>query len=199
MANPNAVVGWVERLIPPLDAPGRRIGPCGRVVYFSDGACLAINPADPDSEAIARTIDGASQEKQPVYIETDPGSRYLQRLLLPAVGKPALLRERDNGVEVLLAASGARFHLERRHSDFCDYQRLLRARDPLVVTFEVSGAIIDLRNFRPGPDGDLPMRRRKGIFSLDWPRRPQFHRRTRRRNRYIAAGAAATIDFDWKR
>ncbi|MFN0025343.1 MAG: hypothetical protein ACKVS5_15745 [Parvularculaceae bacterium] len=200
MANPHAVVGWVERLIPPLDAPARRLGPRGRVVYFADGHCLAINPADPASEAIAHAIDSASRVKQPVYIEIDPGSGYLRRLLIPAVGRPARLRERDDGVEILLAASRARYLLKRAHTDFSDYRRLLRARDPLVVTYEDGGAIVDLRQFRPGPDGDLPPRRRNGIFALGWPRRPAFRRATRRgRGRHIAAGAAATIDFDWKR
>jgi hypothetical protein len=166
MPDPNAIVGWVERLIPPVGEP-KRDEARGRVVSFANGRSVAFDPADPKAEALARVIDSASRLKRPVYIEVDPRSGYVKRLLLPDLSQPGEVRARDGGLDVLLKESHAIRRLDRAHPDFADFEKLLRGRDWLIVTPD-GGDIIDVRGFRPGPDGDLPPKLRKPPFFVEW-------------------------------
>lgn len=167
MPNPNAVVGWVERLIPPVGEPKRGDERQGRVLSFADGRSVAFDPADAKAEALARVIDSASRLKRPVYIEVDPASGYVRRLLLPDVSRPREIRPTDGGVDVLLEQSHAIRRLNRAHPDFAEFEKLLRGKDWLIVTPD-GRDIIDVRTFKPGPDGDLPPKLRRPPFFLEW-------------------------------
>ncbi len=172
MPDPKAIVGWVERLIPPLS---EKIGGDqkrgderqGRVISFAGGRSVAFDPADPRAEALARVIDSASRLKRPVYIEVDPQSGFLKRLLLPDVSRPGEIRPVDGGLDVLLEKSHAIRRLDRAHPDFAEFEKLLRGKNWLIVTPD-GGDIIDVRGFRPGPDGDPPPKLRRPPFFLEW-------------------------------
>jgi len=158
MPNPNAIVGRVLRLDPPLVARPRG----ERGVIFGDNQRARLDPNDTKSEGLARILDGMSKLGRPVYLETNPGTGFVKRLLLPDVSRVARIAPRDDGsLDVLLELSHAIRRLKKEFSDFAAFSERLKEAErdrttPLIVTFEDDGTIIDVRGFRPGPDGDLP-------------------------------------------
>ena len=157
MPNPNAFVGRVLRLSPPEARPGEE-----RSVILGDDRRFALDPADPKSEGLARVLEGVAKLARPVYLEREPTTGFVRRLLLPDVSRVARVSTLpDDSLAVLLEMSHARRTLQKGSPDFAAFGQLLREAErngamPLIVTFEDDGTIIDVRVFRPGPDGDPP-------------------------------------------
>jgi Glutaminase len=158
MPNPNALVGRILRLDPSFEEKQRG----ERAVILSDDRRAKLDPNDPRSEGLARVLDGAAKLGRPVYLEIDPGTGFIRRLLLTDVSRVARLQTLDDGsLGVLLEMSHAIRTLKIGNPDFAAFAERLREAErnrktPLMVTFEDDGTIIDVRGFRPGPDGDLP-------------------------------------------
>jgi len=157
MPNPNAIVGRVLRLEPSTEANVRG----ERAVILGGDQRARLDPNDAKSAGFARILEGLARLARPVYLEINPATGFIKRFLIPDVSRVARFFPRDDGsLDVLLEMSHAIRRLNKGSSDFANFSELLRnsERDTtaLIVTFEVDGTIIDVRGFRPGPDGDLP-------------------------------------------
>ena len=85
MPNPNAIVGRVLRLDPPLDdRPGGE-----RAVIFHDDRRARLDPNNKNSAGLARILENMGKLGRPVYLESDPGTGFVKRLLLPDVSRVA--------------------------------------------------------------------------------------------------------------
>jgi hypothetical protein len=163
MPNPNAVVSSVIRLEPPLDRAPDDLLRAGRSlsVELEGGRRVRLDPADPRSAGFAQILDGLSKQRLPVYVEFDPGTLGITRLLIPHVTRIVGIRPIDDGVlGVDLERSHARHVLRRGAPDFDDLDRqlrdALRTGAPLILTENDAHEIIDVRAYTPGPEGPLP-------------------------------------------
>lgn len=170
MPNPNAIVSQRIRLDPPLERSASEIlrSEGGLSVELDDGRRVPLSADNPSSAGFAQVLDGLSRQKLPVYLEVDPGSGAITRLLIPHVGRVYEMRPNDAGYDVELEYSHARYRLSRDQPDFADLEKQLRtaleARNRVIVTFGDANEILDIRDFMPGPDdGPLP----------NWPK-PKF-------------------------
>lgn len=169
MPNPNALVGRVERLEPTIEQRLRG----ERAVVLSGDQRANLDANDPKSEVFAHVLDGIARLGRPVYVEIDPATRAIKRLLLPDVGNVVETRALADAIGVLLDRSHAFRTLRSTNPDFRAFADLLQRSEgergtPLIITFEGDGTIIDVRAFRPGPDGDLPPFPKRPLPLLDW-------------------------------
>ena len=164
MPNPNATVSAVIRLDPPLDRAPAEILRSGRdiTVDLEGGRRVRLDPANPRSAGFAQVLDGLSKQKRLVYLEVDPASSSITRVLIPHVARVVGVRAGEDGLDVDLERSQARHVLRRGALDFDEMERLLHeslddAGGVVVLTEDDAHQIIDVRQFRPGPE--LPPRR----------------------------------------
>ena len=147
MANPNAVVSSVVQVD-------------GAAVQLGNQRRVRIDLERPGGRALVPILEGLRGLRQPVYLEIDPATSAITRLLMPYVSHVADLRPIDAGLDVRLTNSHALHVLRRGTPDFEPFERTLReaVRDGrvLIVTDDDVHDIIDVRAFTPGPDGDLP-------------------------------------------
>ena len=89
MANPNAIVSRFVRLT------GRTTGvaPEQLAIELDDGRRVRLDPQNSHSEGFARVLAGLSELRHPVYLEIDPRTDGVSRILVPAVGHVRELRE----------------------------------------------------------------------------------------------------------
>lgn len=176
MPNPNALVGRVVRLDPTFEERPRG----ERSVILGGEERARLDPADPKTDGYARVLDSAAKAGRPVYLEIDPATGLVRRLLLPDFGAVEQVKiADDDSLRVLMAHGHAVHTLRPSHEDFAAFAERLResARDrrmPLIITFERDGVIVDVRAFRPGPDGDPPPpfpEPRGPVPPLEWLRR----------------------------
>ena len=159
MPNPNAVVALVLRIDPPLDRP---LGDDRGFTIELEGERRArIEAGDRNAGGFARILDGLRQLRRPVYLEIDPTSSVITRLLIPTVTRVAGIRPIDDGVVgIELELSHARHLLRRNAPDAADLEKLLRdairTQMPVVVTETDSHEIIDVRPNTFAPDGEIP-------------------------------------------
>lgn len=163
MPNPNAVVSSVIRLGPPVDRAAAEVlsADRGQSVEIDGGRSVRLDPANPRSAGFAQILDGLSKERLPVYLEIDPATSAITRLLIPHVARVVDLHPVDDGVlGVELELSHARHLLRRSLPDFAEMEKQLREgvrnAEPLIVTEDDAHNIIDIRAFKPGPDGPPP-------------------------------------------
>ena len=95
-------------------------------VQFQGGESAFLDPSLPQSAVWADVLQSLREAGQPAYVEVDPESRVITRLLLPRALTVESITptEAGDGVEVELVISHARHFLRRDHRD---YDRLLRA------------------------------------------------------------------------
>ena len=163
MPNPNAVVSTIVRIDPPLDRPATELlrSERGLSVELQDGRRVRLDPANPRSAGFAQILDGLSKQRLPVYLEIDPATSAITRLLIPHVTRVVNVRPMDDGgLEVELQPSHARHLLRRGAPDFAELERQLReamrSGGAVILTEDDAHNIIDVRGFTPGPDGPLP-------------------------------------------
>jgi len=163
MPNPNAVVSTVVRIDPPLDRPAGELlrSERGLSVELQSGRRVRLDPANPRSAGFAQVLDGLHKQRRPVYLEIDPVTSAITRLLIPHVAQVINVRPRgDGGLEVELQPSHARHILRRGAPDFAELERQLReamrSGGVVILTEDDAHNIIDVRGFTPGPDGPLP-------------------------------------------
>lgn len=164
MPNPNAIVAKVVRIEPPLDRPAAELlrgSERGFEIEFADAARARLDPADPRSPGFAEILDALRQRDRPAYVEVDPSSGAITRLLIPQLtwvvhtGPQAA-----DGIEVELAYSHARHLLKRDHPDFDALAEALRTaqakRLRVILVEDDAHRILEVR-FMPGPDdGPVP-------------------------------------------
>jgi hypothetical protein len=165
MPNPNAHVSTVVRV-------DRERG----VVELAGERRARLDPEDRRSGGFAQILETAGKQRLPVYLELDPQTDAIARLLIPHVTRVAAVERLDEGdLGVELEPSHARHVLRRGSPDFEELERQLReAKDagrPVVVTEDDAHEIIDVRPFEPDPEGPplpFPERKRLRPWSFPW-------------------------------
>ena len=150
MPNPNAVVSTVVRLELPL-------------VELENGRQVRLEPDDRRSAGLARVLEGLSKERLPVYLEVDPETSAITRLLIPYVARVLGIRSGDDdALNVEIMPSHARHVLRRDAPDFEELERRLRnsmgTGETVVLTEDDAHEIIDVRPYTgpEGPPGPFP-------------------------------------------
>lgn len=164
MPNPNAIIANVTRIDPPLDKPAAELlrgSERGLDIEFADARRARLDPADPRSAGFADILEALRRGKRPAYVEVDPVTGAITRLLIPHVTQVVAVGPQiADGIVVELAYSHARHLLKRDHPDFDALNEALRAaqakRVRAIVAEDEAHRILDLR-FMPGPDdGPIP-------------------------------------------
>jgi hypothetical protein len=162
MPIPNAIVSAVVRLDPPLDrAPVELLRTDrGISVELDAGRRVRLDPANPRSVGFAQALDGLRKQKLPAYLEVDPATTFITRVLIPHVTRVVGVSEGQDGLDVHVELSQARHVLRRGSPDFAEFERRLReaakSGEVIALTEDDGHNIIDVRAFRPGPDVPLP-------------------------------------------
>jgi hypothetical protein len=160
MPNPNAVVATIKSIEPTLDhapADGLREGVW---VEFRDGRRAWLEPGGERALALARVLDGLKERRLPVYLELDPGTSAIERVLIPHVSRVVAVQRVGETLEVRLELSHARHTLPSDSPDFeVFHNRLRKALDgrlPVVVTVDDAQQIIDVSEYTPDPEDPRP-------------------------------------------
>ncbi|RJF90383.1 protein-glutamine glutaminase family protein [Sphingomonas cavernae] len=162
MLNPNAIISTHVRLVPPLDRPVAEAlrAEGGLSVELDEGRRVRFDPADPRSPGFAQVLDGLSELKRPVYLEVDPATDAIERLLIPHVTRIVDVGTSEGGLSVELEYSHARHELKRDNPDFAELADRARAAlergQTVILTEDDAHDIIDIRGYTPGPD-DAPL------------------------------------------
>jgi len=163
MPNPNAVVASVVGFDAPPDRPVSALLRERRqvAVELGDGTRARLDPGDPKSEGFAQLLDRLRTRRYPVYLEIDPTTSLITQLRIPRVARVANLQtDADGSLGVHLRFSHLRHRVPRDAADFAELERELRdalsTGRVVIVTEDFERNIIDVREFRPGPDGPLP-------------------------------------------
>lgn len=169
MRDPNAIVSTVVRFDPPLDVPAAEIlGAQREITVELEGERRArLDPADPRAAGLAQVLAGLRDLHHPVYLEVEPETSTIRRLLIPTVGRVVDVRARDDGgLAVELEPSHALRVLPRDDPDFEELERqlrgALRAGAPVLLVDDDARVILDVRPYLPVPEGPpfpLPDRR----------------------------------------
>ena len=155
---PNAVVSNVIRVAPPPDRDPAGVLPAeGLTVTLDEGREARLDAGDPHSSAYARALDGLRKLRHPVYVEIDPATSTIERLLIPLIARVRDLRSTEQGLVVELAPSHARHTVPRNSLEFQRLEAQLRGAQQtgglVVVTESDDHEIIEVRPYVPGPDG----------------------------------------------
>ena len=162
MANPNAIVSRSIRLAgAEARTEGRMVGPQGLDVELDGGRRVRLDPQNPRSEGFASVLAGLAELRHPAYLDVDPETEAVSRILIPTVGRVVAVREVDAGLEVQVEKSHARHLLRRDRPDFEEFEAVLRAaqaaNERVMLTPDDGQNVEDIRLFRPGPDdGPVP-------------------------------------------
>jgi hypothetical protein len=179
MPNPNAIVSTTIRLEPSLDrAPEEMLRAEGGIAVQLEGERrVRLDPADERSAGFARVLDGLSKQRLPVYLEVDPATDAITRLLIPHIARVAGLSSVEGALAVELEPSHARHLVPLGGPDSAEIEAQLRkwvgSRTPVLVTEDNEHNIIDVRDFIPAPDGPplppFPPPRPRPPVPLFWP------------------------------
>jgi hypothetical protein len=175
MANENAIVASVVRIDPPVEGASAaellRKTPGGVAVVFGGDRAARVYPGD-RSTGILEILEELRKMNAPVYVELDPATRGIARLLIPLVSRVLNVTEsgRDE-LDVELEASHARHRLPRSNSEFAAQVEMLRsaiaAKTWLIVTETDDHKIIDIRRSPTEPRFPVsqePVKARRGWF-----------------------------------
>jgi hypothetical protein len=177
MANPNAIVSRSIRIPDAGRRPeGRMVTAEGLEVELDDGRRIRLDPQNERSEGFARVLAGLAELKHPVYLEVDPKTDTVARIIVPKVGRVRAVREVEGGIEIELHKSQARHLLRRDRADFAEMEAILRKAEAghrlLMLSPDDGQTIEDLRLFKPGPDDgpvpDFPPFPETRLDWLDW-------------------------------
>jgi hypothetical protein len=106
-------------------------------------------------------LEQLRDQRRPVYVEVAPAGAAVTRVLLPLVTRVVGLEERGDELLVELAYSHAVHRVKLSEPDGPELARALRraadGEGALIVTEDAAHAVVDVMEYRPGPDGpDLP-------------------------------------------
>lgn len=150
MPNPNAVVATtiqVERSAEAADS------------YVNlDGRRIRLGAADERSAGVVQVLEGLARLNHPVYAEIDPDSESITRLLVPKVGRVLRVDQSGDGLDVSLDTSHARLRVGAGEDGSELAALLRRALDdgqPVILTADDGGAVIDVRELPPDAAGAM--------------------------------------------
>lgn len=158
MANPNAIVSESIRLeVPKADRAAEMLQAREAIsVELDDGRRARLDPGDRRSPGFAQVLVGLAELRRPVYLELEPETAAVTRLLIPHVGRIVELRDGDKGIEAELDSSHGRFLLANDDPDRAEAAALLRQaraeRAPVLLTADDAQRIVDVRRFRGPPE-----------------------------------------------
>jgi hypothetical protein len=157
MPNPNAIISTFVALEQPLDPTLEMLRTGERIsVELDDERRVQLEPADPRSSGFARVLDGLSKQMLPVYLEIDPDTDAISRLLIPYVARVGEIGyEAEGALRVTLDPSHAVHLLRFDNPDFAELERelrgALRAAQPVILVDDDAHQIIGVRAFTPDP------------------------------------------------
>jgi hypothetical protein len=142
MPNPNVIVDTISHLDPPLQTLGANYinaAPTGVTVHFRGRHVARLDQADVRATAYAEILDNLRQINAPVYVEIDPATRAISRLLIPITSKVLSIISMPSGeVEIELDLSNVRHVLKRTNQDFDQLLSVLQSAHaqgtPAIVT-----------------------------------------------------------------
>jgi len=151
MPKPNAVVGLITRIEPEVTKSGvsmLRESPDGVSIELEGQRTARLYPGEKAAGQL-EILEGLRGLGTPVYLEIDPDSRGITRLLIPLVSKVINISEGAGDIDVELEMSQARHLLKRANSDFLELLETLRAAhaegNSQVITETDEHEIIDVR------------------------------------------------------
>jgi hypothetical protein len=161
MPNPNAIVSTSFRLDPPLDrAPAEQLRREGGISVELEGRRVRLDPADERSVGFAQILDGLSKLNLPVYVEVDPATEAVTRLLVPTVGRVVGVGSGEQALDVELDTSHARHTLRLGGPDTAELEARLREAEKqgrhVILVEDDAHEILDVRDFTPDPERPLP-------------------------------------------
>jgi hypothetical protein len=161
MPKSNAILSTTARLEPPLDrAPEEMLRAEGGLSVQLENRSVRLDPDDPRSAGFAQVLDGLAKLRRPVYVEFDPVTNAVTRVLVPEVSRVVAFTPTDAGFDVELDTSHARHVLRSGDPDSSELERQLRdalgADRPVIVVEDEAHTIIDVRAFTPDPELPLP-------------------------------------------
>src|SRR2546421_6461581 len=130
MPNPNAIVGILSRIDPPVEKRGAemfRSYPDGFTVAFESQLTdtartepLRLYPGE-RAAGMLEILEELRRMHAPVYLEAEPNTRGITRLLIPLVSRVANITEQPgDDVSVMLEMSHARHLLRRANNYFAE-------------------------------------------------------------------------------
>jgi hypothetical protein len=167
---PRPVVSTVIRFEPPVDRPVSELirAEAGLAVELEGEVRARLDPADERSTGFAQILVELSKLRLPVYLELDPETSAIVRLLIPHVTRVLGITPIDTGVfNVYIERSQARHVLRRDAPNFEELDRNLREalerRIPVILSEDDAHEIIDVRDYRgPNPppfvEPEIPVR-----------------------------------------
>jgi len=112
------------------------------------------------SAGFARVLDQLSKQQMPVYLEVDPDTDFVTRLLIPHVARVAALTSAGGTLDVELDRSHARHSVRPDDPDGAELERRLResqaAGGLVILTEDEAHHVIDVRAFTPPSDWPMP-------------------------------------------
>ena len=183
MPGPNAIVGRIARIDPPLDKAGAaellRHNPDGVTVHFEGDQSVRLVQGHV-APGMLDILEQLRRLGAPAYVELRPDTREITRLLIPLVSRVAKIDDGGaGGIEVELEASHAVHLLKHESLSYADLLKTLRdaaaQRALLVITETDAHEIIDARPWAddtagPAKDGGaFKAPRRPGVFARIFP------------------------------
>lgn len=161
MPNSNVIVAGIAKVDPPLQTPVvtfLRTAPHPVTVHFDNGRTAKLSSKDALSAHYAEVIDELRRMIIPAYVEVDPTTQTITRLLIPLVVTVSSVTPNSTGdAEVTLEISHSRHVLRAAQPDY--KQILAQLRDAqengttVMVTENEQHEIIDVR---PSPHPNQP-------------------------------------------
>src|SRR5437016_6429112 len=113
MPNPNAIVSRIARI------------ERDEIVLERDRR-VRLDREDPRTRGLGPILEGLSRQRMPAYLEIDPVTSIITRLLIPLITRVVNIRPGEDGLDVELEMSHARHVLRRGAPDFAEFGRQLR-------------------------------------------------------------------------
>jgi hypothetical protein len=156
MPKSNVIVAGISKVdLPPPGPLPMDAAAAPLTVHFDNGAAAKLTPANAH---LAEIIDELRRMIMPVYVEVDPASQSITRLLIPLVVNVTSVTPNSAGdVDVELEISHSRHVLRAANPNYNEILSELRnaqARGTtVVVTEDENGGIVDVR---PSPHPNRP-------------------------------------------
>ena len=154
MPNENAIVGLVTRIEPSLENRSAeevlRERPDGVEVSFGEEPAVRLVPGE-IAVGTLEILEQLRRMRLPAYVEVEPETRVILRLLIPVVSRVEQTRQDSDVTRVRLEASHAIHILAPSEPDFDELRALLveaeKSRSSLVITETDDHRIIDVRSW----------------------------------------------------
>jgi len=154
----------------------------GDVTVVLDGERrVRIAADDPRASGLRAVFGQLRDQVRPVYVDVDPATGTVTRLLLPQPTRVVRVEERGDELLVEVADSHAVQRLDLAEPGSADLAEVLRAaldsRGGVLLTVDDAHRIVDVVEYTPGPDGPvLPPFPEPPVRELKLPE-PPFWRR----------------------